>query len=338
MIEILVALVISFLALGALYESYLAILRAKKQQEKIAETNFQVLMALEFLRKDIELAGFGMPRDISISNLTYEEAISSSTCSPDYFNSSTNSTPKPIDLGGNYCNNSDYLVIRSSAANLDKNTSRKWAYTYYDGSGWRITSLGTLDFSTNDRCVALDHQKSLINWNFSCNNFSGSNISEIYYLFGINDSPLRMPFNRVDYFLKKPSSLPYRCYQATYELYRGEIQHSNGDVNEQPILDCVLSFQVIVGRDTNNDNIIDAWSKDLSSLSATQVFEEVKEIDIYIIYQEGQRERKEVFDSDIIRINYPDGTYDDINIPSKNYRWKLIEIKVKPFNLEDIKL
>lgn len=336
LIEVLVAIVVSLLTLGALYEAYISLLRTQKQQVKIAENNLQVLMALEYLRKDIELAGFGIPRSTSVT-LNYNEANAYATCSPATYNTAPSGMPKPLDLGDNSCNNSDYLVIRSTAANLDKAVSRRWGYIYYDGGNWQRISLSAQDFSDADKCVVLDLNKTLVAWDVSCKNFNGNNTSMIYFLFGVNDGTLRMPFNRVDYYLRRPNSLPARCNPSTYELYRAEITH-NGTRNEQPILDCVLAFQIVAGRDTNGNGTIDQWSKDLTTLSASDIFGQVKEINLYILYQEGPKSPTEVTENSTVRITYPDNTYDDIQVPSKYYRWKLIQMKVKPLNLEDFKL
>lgn len=337
LIEILVVLVISLIALGALYETYITLLGSQKQQKKIAETNLQVLMALEILRKDLELAGFGLPRATSIP-LNYQEASQSPAST---YNTAPNDLPKPLDIGNNPYNNADYLVIRSSSANIDKKAARKWGYAYYDGSNWQIISLSSEDFEGSDYCLAFNTQKTLVNWNFNCLSFTSKDTSEIYYfIIGINDSSLRMPFNRVDYFLEKPANHPQKCHPDTYELYRSEIQHTDGSLDKQPLLDCVLNFQVVAGLDTNNDGYIDTWSKSLTTFTAQDIFNQVKEIAVYLIYQEGEKAKRSVYNNSTITITYPDNSTQSFTLPSnyQYYRWKSIEMRIKPLNLQDWKL
>ena len=145
-----------------------------------------------------------------------------------------------------------------------------------------------------------------------------------------------MPFNRVDYYLNRPSSHPVRCHPDTYELYRAEIRQSDGKRNAQPILDCVLAFKVVAGLDTDGDHTIDEWRKDLTDLEAEEIFEQLKQVRVYIVYQEGQKAQGKVFDNDTIKIFYPgDLGNETITVPSSYYRWKLIEFDIKPYNLEE---
>lgn len=339
LVELLVVILISVLTIAALYESFITLLRAQKQQTKIAETNLQVLMSLDILRKDIELAGFGLFKDISgVSLGNIQEVGANSTCDSEIFNTGS-SLPKPLDARPRQCNNSDHLVIRSTAANIDKSTARRWGIAYYAGSSWNITPLGEENFTASDYCIALNRQKALVDWNFLCTEFPGSNdTSSVYLLFGVNDEALRMPFNRVDYYLRQPATnFPDRCEPSIYILYRVEATH-NSTLNEQPLLDCVLAFRVAFGIDNNTDGTIDFWTRDLSGYDARYIFDNVKEVNLYVVYQEGQQARQEVFDSNTITITYPDGSNEDIAVPSRRYRWKVIQITVKPQNLEEIKI
>ncbi len=333
LIELLVTMVLALIVLGALYETYIALMRAQRQQKKLAETNLQVLMALEVLRKDVELAGFGLPRDTSIP-LAYQEA---SVAPASNFNNAPSDLPRPVDVGNQALNQADYLVLRATTANLDQRAARTWGYAYFDGTTWQVISLGSEDFLAGDYCLALDFQKSLVGWNLECVSFVGTNTSEIYFLMGLNNDPVRMPFNRVDYYLDRPADHPEQCHPSTFELYRGEIRQSDGTVDAQPLLDCVLTFEVVAGRDTDGDGDIDLWSSDLQALDAEDVYEQVKEIAVYLIYQEGKRSRKAVFENATLSFTYPNGTAVNVNLPAdfQFYRWKTTSVRIKPLNLKD---
>ena len=72
-----------------------------------------------------------------------------------------------------------------------------------------------------------------------------------------NGTVVRMPFNRVDYYLKRPTTnFPSRCFPGSFILYRATINHGNGVRNEQPLIDCVMDFQVAFGVDTNGDQAL----------------------------------------------------------------------------------
>ena len=336
LIELLVSLLVGFLVLFALYESYISLLQSRKQQLKISQSNMQLDIALEILRKDIELAGFGLYRQV-VSNLSYQEAVSESVCSPNQYNV-TNEPPKPIDLGSLACNNSDYLVLRGSALNIDKSSARRWGlFLPSSNSSSKILYLGETSFETSDHCIVLDISKALFvqlnQWDFSCLTFSPLDTTKMYLLYGVNDSILRMPFNRVDYFLKKPeNNFPKYCHPSTYILYRGEISHSNGKRYEQPLLDCVFYFRICIDLDTNDDGTIDNHTVTLSSYDANSIYTQVKSINIYLVYQEGRKSRNIVSSNSTV-INLCDGTNVDLQLPSQYYRWRIIQRKFYPFNL-----
>lgn len=63
LIELLVVLVILSVVLGAVYQSYLNVLKAYTQQTTTAVSNIDRLIGAEIIRRDIELAGFGIPND-----------------------------------------------------------------------------------------------------------------------------------------------------------------------------------------------------------------------------------------------------------------------------------
>jgi hypothetical protein len=76
---------------------------------------------------------------------------------------------------------------------------------------------------------------------------------------------LRMPFNRADYFVGIPSSMPTKCAQGTGILYKAVLKHDGTfgtfpKTTMTPLLDCVADMQVIFGLDMNNDGIIGTYS------------------------------------------------------------------------------
>ncbi|HAM51285.1 MAG TPA: hypothetical protein DCP92_11585 [Nitrospiraceae bacterium] len=75
--------------------------------------------------------------------------------------------------------------------------------------------------------------------------------------------PLNMPFNRADYFVGIPATLPSRCASGTGVLYKailGQNTMAFSPSYTTPLLDCVADMRVIFGLDTNGDGIIDTYS------------------------------------------------------------------------------
>jgi len=354
--ELLVVMVILIIVLTAVFKSYLVVFKTHVQQSKIAESNIEKLMGLEILRKDIEMAGFGLPWDVN--GIGYSEAESSSSYTPDPadFNDAPSDPPCAFAFsndGNTNANNSDVLVIKSSIANINNKSARTWGYAYYDGSDWIVKSLSTEEFETGDYFIAVntDDSRELCNnsgaWNFEYSATQspdlGSNHNVVYFVFGLYSSQPRMPFNRVDYYLKKPNDgFPTKCNPDTYELYRAEIINSTSGGTRQaaPIFDCVADFQVAFGLDTDRDGTVDSWQTDLSGLTSAQdIRENVRQLAIYIVYQEGQKDKPSIYTQTSIDIKAPDGTTNiktvDLTKFSdyRQYRWKLIQMIVNPLNL-----
>ncbi len=342
-IELLVTMALLGIVITAVIESYTTILKTQVQQESIAKANIEEGISLEILRKDIEMAGFGLPWDMN--GFSYNEASSSSTYIPDpaTFNDNPYNPPRPFvnsNNGNILANNSDVLIIKSTIVGLST-VSHRWGYVSNDGVNISYHPLSP-DTSYSGYFVVLDKNRKLESKDYQASvstppNFPDNLITgDIYFAFGISNSDPRMPFNRVDYYLKKPSSgFPKRCSPNTYELYRATINNSDGQRNPQPILDCVKDFQIVFGIDNNNDNSIDSWSSDLPS-SASDIRNKLKQVRIFVIYQEGKKESNYIFngsltlgdnDTGIIKTFTPSG--DDIH-----YRWKILRLVVTPLNLK----
>jgi prepilin-type N-terminal cleavage/methylation domain-containing protein len=75
-VELMVALVLSFILVGAIYRTFTSQQKAYTVQDQIAETQQNARMAMNILVRDIRMAGYGMPDGgISIDGTTYNNAI-----------------------------------------------------------------------------------------------------------------------------------------------------------------------------------------------------------------------------------------------------------------------
>jgi len=117
--------------------------------------------------------------------------------------------------------------------------------------------------------------------------YSPKSPEQFFYMYGIAGSTtgsLGMPFNRADFFVGLPSTsarIPEVCASETDSggnrvvgiLYKATVNHSNGQLNYMPILDCVAAMQVIYGwnfldstgtvstdPDVIGNGMIDTWS------------------------------------------------------------------------------
>ncbi len=185
--------------------------------------------------------------------------------------------------------------------------------------------------------------------------FRPQSATETFLMYGVDDKPdtpfdLTMPFNRADYFIDIPDRANVICATNTGTLYRATVNQKGGRLNRQPILDCVADMQLVYSLDTNGDGLVDLHDNaDLAVLgpvtedTASLIRAEVKEVRLYILAQEGKKDRFFNFPSDTVPVGeelngifYGTEKFDlkgKIGADWNHYRWKVYTIVAKPGNL-----
>lgn len=269
-------------------------------------------------------------------------------------------------------NGSDYLVIKSiNVARSDP--SEEWTLLRaapFSADNPKVWSPTTENLSSTDRVIVLisggttgtTHRRLIVDGalsfyttygNITSSPWPPTDSTENRIVYGVapeSTATLRMPFNRADYYIYRPlTSMPTRCAPQTGILYKGVMKHADGTLFELPLLDCVADMQVTYLLDANADNIID-WppSDSLIGLTAEQIRDRVKEVRVYIVAQEGQRDvtydfslggtRESITVTEKFQANSRDiptvNLRTQIGDPEyKYYRWKLYTIVVKPIDL-----
>ena len=192
MVELMVSLAIVMLIIGAATTAYLKLLRTYKTQGRLAESYMANLTGLELLRYDIEMAGFGLP--IDVTGVAYTETVDTGIPLPagiqTLLNDATANPPTPralAHLNNVGRNNSDVLVIKSSAAKINT-TSKKWSMIIGATNpvvkmwGGTVTNP-VMDFAVGDMFIVLDNgyqlQTQAGNWFFTVNNTGFTPITPI---------------------------------------------------------------------------------------------------------------------------------------------------------------
>lgn len=285
-----------------------------------------------------------------------------------------NTVPKAVQSGNNTGVNfsagaegSDYLVIK--AVNVGINDAcQKWTYVSKGNvvKAWTPAGANSDNLETSDRVIVISpgstdtDSRALVvdGTTFTTRylegtntlnnaNFAPSDASEVRIVYGVTskvtpvDTALRMPFNRADYFIERPAGISSTCApNTTGVLYKATVNQSDGALNKIPILDCVADMQVVYALDKNEDGEFrdgvggDAYSDDISELTAKQIRTRVKEIRVYILAQEGQMDM--TYTSPTPILVGPDTTLGhtfDLLGTNRNYRWKVYTIVVRPKNL-----
>jgi prepilin-type N-terminal cleavage/methylation domain-containing protein len=378
LIELLITMVIFVLVLAAGSQIFTGLLTQFKQQSKIAETNIEGIVGLEILKQDIEHAGYGLPWN---GLITYSEASGD----PFGLNDSPTDAPRAILTQNNanfsspndIFNGSDYLVIK--AVNIARNDAcQKWTTLKATSPYVRTWTPSSENLSAGDHVIVLSPGATDINRrtlvvngaafsttysSVASSPWSPTDVMEARIIYGVDDTSLRMPFNRADYFITRnrrsgENLTPSRCAPNTGVLVKAIVSHDDGDfdlppddgiTDELPLLDCVADMQVDFWLDTDADGNIN-WppSDDISGLTAQQIREQVKEVRVYVVAHEGQRDVNYDFSMNNTReslsalevLGGNSRTITFINLKTqigdpdyKYYRWKVYTLVVKPNNL-----
>jgi prepilin-type N-terminal cleavage/methylation domain-containing protein len=347
--ELIIAIAISAIVIMMCSDAFTIILTQSRQQTRVVDSEMESIIGLRMLRYDIEHAGFGLPWEFPTA-IAYQEAASAPAST---YNDAPAQVPRAVLTGnGVGYNGSDRLVVKSTAAGTS-DTAQMWTYILTGGTP-KVWGSAKLDLAAGDRVIVIKPQSDVTSKNqlitgaafFTQFNlafpaaFSPQNTSERFVIYGVDpDTDLRMPFNRVDYYVSRPAGMSPSCAPNTGILYKATVSHSDGTLNEIPIIDCVADMQVIFRRDTDGDGVPDVQSNDITALSAQQIREGIKEVRIYVLAQEGQRDVNYRHTPSVITVGESGlGSAFDlattIGTGWQNYRWKVYTLVVKPKQLQ----
>jgi len=373
MAELLVTMAIFMFAIVAMSNVFVPLLTQFKQQSRVAETQIEGAVGLQILRKDLEQAGFGLPWVIPAA-VTFNEGSGTAAGSIPLANNAaiddaTTNPPRAIaglnNVGG--LGGSDFLVIKATSI-ATNDAAMKWTHVIGGAAGASTVNVwgnSIDDLNANDLTIVLipsrggENQRVLVNSgatfyaSFNSTTFPGafspSTQNDVYLIYGVTPpltgvSGLRMPFNRADYYIDRETgtAIPPRCAAGTGILMKSLISHANGNrLPGMPLLDCVADMQVMFRLDRDNDGTIDAATDVLndasgSALTAQEIREQLKEVRVYVLSHEGQKDVNYTYPSNSITVGeFGIGrTYSLTPITDwQRYRWKLYTIVVKPNNL-----
>lgn len=302
----------------------------------------------------------GVPRPIaSLDSLSGASDSNAEISSPD--------TGSADETSFSILDDTDYLAIKATTVGQSK-ASKKWTYQNYSAESgvafsqkapnkWPNsednlkdndmaivvkraflddgTITNTLIFNNNNTAIADKYWPANPTVNMN-NDFNPGNADPTYYLYGVDKYSahgLGMPFNRADYFVARPATIPTTCASNTGILYKATVNHVDGRLNYKPLLDCVANMQVVFGWDVNSDGLITESSAygDTVSVSGTasgatikaimldpiKIRKTLKYIKVYIMAQDGRKDMNFI-NNNIVMNNTYSVVVGDANTSSSN--------------------
>ena len=173
-------------------------------------------------------------------------------------------------------------------------------------------------------------------------NFEPPNNREVRIVYGLDsdDTPVA-PFNRADYYISDVN-VPEQCAPGTGVLVKASMRHADGKLgNERPLLDCVADLQVSYGLDTDENGTIDFPTDDMLGFSALKIYEELKQVRVFVLLHEGRSDPRRKFYPDpadpsdkTIYVGEP-GLGRDFDLSAldatwNNYKWRVLKLVETP--------
>mgnify|MGYP001052740483 CR=1 FL=1 len=372
--ELIVVMAIFLTVMLITSSTFKTIVNQSSQQSKSVETQIEGLVGLEVLRSDMEQAGFGLPWSFQSTPTYAESDLGSSMPAASYwisgdansFNDAPSGAPRPVqsantkfnlDGGGN---GAKYLVIKSTLAATNK-IAKKWTNVAFANGTKSIATWGdaTRDFASTDRVIVVKNNLNttptsrmlMVSASGFSSTFGGYSTlmkthldGDTFQIYGIGSTSVRMPFNRADYYVMRPATMPDGCAPNTGILYKSNISHSSGGYDPViPLLDCVADLQVVYGLDTDGAGRVNLHTV-TPPATATDQRAQIREIRAYILAQDGKRDLLYKYPSTTIDVgeSFDGGAtitgrrFDLaalIGTGWQNYRWKVYTIVVRPKNL-----
>ena len=327
LIEILVAILIVSLLLGAAYVTYITIIKGFGRETKSVETQIETAVGLELIRLDIEHAGYGIGED-----------------QPDL--------PVELDTVTNT------LIIRSVLNNtrLIRDTVTgdpiHWSLVECQGPGLiPIVSAGddVTNIPSNTGLVFLGAANRVHAGTTTDGTCPGAGIFvAVPYDTTVANGCTTQFCNIIRYFLSGGQNLP-TCNPNTRNLLRAV-----GDSPGSPLINCVADVRFTFDVDRDGDGVVDVRDGDFSSLdingdtavTAGEVRNHLRAVNVYILLQEGGFDRDYDFrnfrtcsvapaDPRLSGDCVVTETGVELNLPLdfRNYRWKVVKLSVRAMNL-----
>ncbi len=385
LVELLVVMAIFLTVLAITGNAFNLVEKYVAREARTGESNIEGVIGLELMLKDLASSGFGLPTMFN-NAIAYQEAADTEDIAKVYNDPSGTGVPRAIYGGNNVAsadiskllNGSDYLVVRASSIG-GTTAAQCWSYMNYTGmtkksplvaKSWSAENLHKGDLVLVESMdVESPFNKTLITNSVSGDfytrypdpggttllNFEPQTSKLTYYIYGVyrpnngDVTSLRMPFNRADYYVRRPAAgeavqVPGRCAPNTGLLFKALVSQSDGTLrgSELPLLDCVADMQVVYSTYSDTTGVITDTDTPLASV--TDIRTSLKTVRVFVLTHDGGKDPNYTYPNRYIAVGpSADGittgtgrTFDLQSIVGsgwQNYRWKVYKMTTNLTNL-----
>lgn len=340
LVEMLISLFVFSMIISVVFTSFDTQVKHTTREYKLAESDMEVGIAKSIVERDIGMAGYGIAEDYSAATGFTIPAIAGAT----------NANP-------------DTLTLMGTALGMEARAAQAWTYiasaapTFQVWGDTREDVKG--DATGNDVVILMEPstKKLLVQgteWLFK---YDGSNATPanrltsapsgitfsnpaigtlVYGFYSFGDTVAAQPYYAVWYGLGGAS--PSNCAGGTQSLLRNESRTTIPTNNGDPLLSCVLDFQVAFGLDSNEDGSIDLWDNGgvtAAGYDSQSLRRRLKQIRVYILMQSGNYDPNYTAPSPIWAgdNNLNTGRSVPLTAAQQKFRWRVVSLNVTPRNI-----
>lgn len=399
LVELLIVLSIFGIVMAGLYSAYSVQLKQGVKEFRFAESEMEYQIAKSIIERDLQHAGFGLTFPFKYQDYCgegIEATIVAATACPSKLDCPTSlGFCVPIAVWGTD-DNPDTLSISGTAIGHASRASQAWSYIKNesgylqewsdaresllegnsDDEGDRFFYINPIygTYVTGDTPNETTGKTWLFPYSGPTTTYGTTNppapnkakTGDVVYGLYSRSTPSEptadYPYYVVRYYLSSSASGLKNCEGGTKNLLRaesksGSLVPAQGD----PILNCVLDFEVAIGRDVTKDGIVDCWDNGGADFTANNtdlkdaIKNQVKQVRIYALVQDGNFDPSFTYSNPDPAASAPDRILVGDNILMKcqnnaataglvgreitltanqrHYQWKVITVSVIPRNI-----
>ena len=333
MIELLISLAILGVMLSGVYSAFVTQTQNSTREFKVAQSELEIGIGKNIIERDLAMAGYGLAED-------YSAAI----------------PPVPVPSVAAATNaNPDTLTLTGTALGIESREAQGWTFISTVTAGpppvpaFATWTDSREDVVVNDSVIIMEPgTKKLLTeggvWKFL---YNGPNVNLAPGLtdpktgtlaYGVDDNAA-LPYATVAYSLSN-ANLPTNCEANTMSLVRAETWTAVAGA-PNPLLTCVLDFQVAFGLDTVDDESrqIDLWDNGgviAQGYDAATLRKRIKQIRTYLLVQVSNRDANYTFPVNTVRVGeslLATGRDVPLSAEQRKYKWKVINLTMTPRNI-----
>ncbi len=350
LIEMIITLGLFSLVMMGVHAAYQQQQKVTSREYRIAESEVELGIALRLLDRDIRMAGYGLARDypgfvfnpraIRVVNQA-NNLVVTADASPD--------------------TDPDVLRLMGTALGIMSRASSGW--TFMDTAAPSFAVWGDSredvrsDATGRDVVILMEPTTRTLlrqdnHWRFLYDpsqsgidrlrsipdNISFDSPVEgtlLYGLYTAGATEATQPYYATQYYIGGTS--PVVCAPGTNSLLRSESRMMENPTGGDPLLACVLDFQVVLGLDTNEDGSIDLFESAggvAAGYSQRDLSRRLKQIQAFVLVQVGPRDNDYTYPAPAIFVG-TNGIGRTVNLTAeqRRYRWRIASLPVTPINI-----